>query len=159
MLLFLIVTLTSSAQIQRSFFNVELGKSTKQEVTKALEAKGYTMKSLANGSIMIANVDFGGRAWSGVGFTFYKGKLSEVKFIKMPKPQNLRYYYDNLLENLNHKYSQYFVAEVSSTNDKFFMDGNTAMSAVYSNNPESIILLYQDNAQIKDYIQQDSGDL
>lgn len=158
-LLMIFVGLTCHAQIQRQFFGLELGNTTKSSTIKTLESKGYHVESLSNGGLMIANVDFGGRAWSGVGFTFYKGTLAEVKFIKMKKNTNLKLYYEYLLENLITKYSDYFFAELSSQGDVFFADSNTALAVVYSHNPESVTLLYQDNREVKDFIREDSKDL
>lgn len=159
LLLILSVSLVSKAQIQRNFFELALGQSTKTEAVSKLKSQGYEIRNLADGNIMITNVDFGGRAWSGVGFSFYKGKLSEVKFIKMPKPANLKYYYECLIDDLKIKYKSNYIAELSSNREAFFMDIHTALSVVYSNNSESVTLLYQDNQEVKDYIQQECEEL
>ena len=158
-LLMIFVGLTCHSQIQRQFFGLELGNTTKSSTIKTLESKGYHVKSLSNGGLMIANVDFGGRAWSGVGFTFYEGTLAEVKFIKMKENTNLKLYYECLLENLITKYRDYFFAEVGSQGEAFFADINTSLLLVYSNNHESVTLLYQDNREVKDLMREDNKDL
>lgn len=159
LLLTLSVSIVSKAQIQRNFFELVLGQSTKADAVSKLKSQRYEVRNIADGNIMITSVDFGGRAWSGVGFFFYKGKLSEVKFIKMPKPANLKYYYEYLVDDLKIKYKSNYIAELSSNREAFFMDSNTALSVVYSDNPESVTLLYQDNQDVKDYIQQECEEL
>lgn len=158
-LIFLSFALIADAQIQRSFFGLDLGRTTKSQATKTLQAKGYKIKDLGD-KIMIVDVEFGGRAWSGVGLSFYKGKLSEVKFIKLPKITNLQYYHEILLDNLKKKYARYYVPGLSTKNDVLFTDKNTAVALVYSKTPEeSVTLLYQDNQEVKDWVEQDSDEL
>ena len=71
-----LLTLTMSAQIQRTFFGCSLGSS-KNIVKKNLIAKGYKLH-FTQQYIYIRNVKFGGEIYTAASFTFVNNKLCHV---------------------------------------------------------------------------------
>ena len=106
------------AQINRVFWGVTLGRSTKQQVRNALVQKGYTVKTEPDGSLCVNvnNVNFGGAYWTYVSFSFVDDKLYQVWFQNNEEqsPIKIDDTYDKLKTNLDKKYGT-FVFQVQPT--------------------------------------------
>ena len=117
----ILVTMSANAQIQRKFFDFELGYSTEVEVASYFQKKGYNTQTVED-ILCVGNVRFGGIQWHTAFFKFHKGKLCSISFtnteqtIPLPQVEEMR---DRLKNNLNRKYSDYFNSNIS--NDEFYV--------------------------------------
>ena len=78
-----LVPSTVSSQIQRNFWGLELGRSTKSEVKRAIESKGWQCEQNMGGMDAIGVVDdvsLGGYKWN-LSFRFYDNKLCEIQLM------------------------------------------------------------------------------
>lgn len=80
-LVLLLVVITVSAQIQRTFLGCTLGVSTKAFVKNAMTKKGYRLKRIdENEKYVYQNVKFIEYTCKEVCFSFYAGKLLSIDF-------------------------------------------------------------------------------
>ena len=109
----LITSTFCSAQINRVFWGVTLGQSTKQQVKNVLVRKGYTVKTEPDGSLCVNvnNASFGGAYWTYVSFSFVDDKLYQVWFQNNEKqsPVSIDNTYDLLKSSLDKKYGSYII--------------------------------------------------
>ncbi len=110
-MLILISSTICCAQINRVFWGVTLGRSTKQQVRNALVQKGYTVKTEPDGSLCVNvnNVNFGGAYWTYVSFSFVDDKLYQVWFQNNEEqsPIKINDTYGKLKTNLDKKYGTF----------------------------------------------------
>ena len=110
-MLLLITSASCCAQINRVFWGVTLGQSTKQQVKNVLVRKGYTVKTEPDGSLCVNvnNVNFGGAYWTYVSFGFVDNKLYQVWFQNNEEqsPVKIDDTYDKLKTNLDKKYGTF----------------------------------------------------
>lgn len=72
-------------QIQRKFFGLELGVSTKEEVTNIIKQKGLELYNVEeNGFSAIGTVRFGGIEWKSIKAEFLNDKLLSINFLILP---------------------------------------------------------------------------
>ena len=77
-----LLTLTMSAQIQRTFLGCTLGVSTPAQVKANMAQKGYRPSDTSNkGCYIYDNINFAGFSNTQAFFYFYKNKLYLVSFI------------------------------------------------------------------------------
>ena len=130
-LLALVIGLSMSAQIQRSFLGFTLGKTTTSEVhNKYKNESNFSIKK--NGDCGLSyNIDFAGYSWEHVSFEFYKGKLYRITFFTSQSLySDYSKFWNKLKSSLNRKYSQYYLK--SSTNDSIqYSDYNTSITLKY----------------------------
>lgn len=107
----LITSVFCCAQINRVFWGVTLGKSTKQQVKNTLVKKGYKVKTEPDGSICVNvnNVNFGGAYWTYISFSFVSDKLYQVWFQnnEIQSPVRIDNTYAKLKSSLDKKYSAF----------------------------------------------------
>ena len=112
LLMALLITSTfCCAQINRVFWGVTLGQSTKQQVKNVLDRKGYTVKTEPDGSLCVNvnNVSFGGAYWTYVSFSFVDDKLYQVWFQnnEVQSPVKIDNTYIKIKASLDKKYASF----------------------------------------------------
>lgn len=117
LLIIIILALSSqviSAQINRTFWGVTLGTSTPSQVKSMLVQKGYYVEKEPDGALCVKvnNVRFGGAVWTYISFLFVNNQLSQVWFQNNEKqsPIPIENSYDLLKDNLDKKYSKYYLS-------------------------------------------------
>lgn len=119
--------LTISAQIQRTFFGLTLGVSTRSDVVKFYKEHNVTFDE-NNENNYVPNLQFGGHKWANVYFQVSDNKLYGVSFLDNElnnTQETLKITWDNLSNALYSKYSQYYNNYVSTPDKTVYMDGNT----------------------------------
>lgn len=147
-------TLCATAQIQTKFFNSTLGVSTKATFIANLKAKGIRYKAREDGDILFLDALFGGYTWQGW-VSFYNEKFTSVVFMQQETlDDNLNVEsnsyilqtYNSLESTFNQKYGVYELTS-STTYDKIYNDGKTAVTLKYENKDpykKQLILFYAD---------------
>ena len=154
-IIFFLLVLTSLncfSQINRTIWDLTLGKSTKQEEINVLTRRGYTVITEPDGHLAskIKNVLFGGTDWTYISFGFVYGRLSSIFF----QNNELQAYgsidkkYELLKMSLDGKYKKYCIDEETSLNEKMciYYDTKTSLSLQTStyHNIRYISLSYDD---------------
>lgn len=166
-ILILLVSLSCSAQINRTFLGVTLGVSTKQQVKTIMTQKGYTVTTDPDGSysIIADNISFGGGMWTYVSFKFVNGYLSEIWFQNNERQSavNLKVFFDKLKMSLDKKYAAYYFDLPMDNVSKcaHYDDGKTAILLAVRNYHylEYISIGYEDNALSKKKLQKEEDEL
>ena len=152
-MLILISSTICCAQINRVFWGMTLGQSTKQQVKNVLVRKGYTVEIEPDGSLCVNvnNVNFGGAYWTYVSFSFVNDKLYQVWFQNNEKqsPGKIENTYDKIKTSLNKKYSAYiYRAQLTEGIEKVsaYTDTKTYVSLMLKSyhNMRYISLSYED---------------
>ena len=81
-LLCVFISISGVAQIQRTFFNLQLGISERSEVFNYFEKKGKHVIEYDDETLIVNKIRFGGEEWNTVSFKFYNNKLMSVSFIQ-----------------------------------------------------------------------------
>lgn len=115
-LLFTIVSfsvLFCQAQIKRNIDGVVLGKTTKSEIKKHLNAKNIYPKMIEDGKSIIGegDISFGGVIWSGAKYFFFNDIVYKVVYIKqysgkVSEIHQLDETYKDLRNKLSKKYTK-----------------------------------------------------
>lgn len=144
-----LLTLTMSAQIQRTFLGNTLCESTYEQVKNNMAQKGYRMIETQEGvSADFDNIKFSGYDCKTAIFNFYENKLYFVTFILGQSSQKefINSKMEELRTDLTDKYAQYFDSDEDDILS--FVDGNTFITAsrsfVEKDNLYLIILNYFD---------------
>lgn len=87
-ILSLFFCLSANAQIQRTFFGLEFGVATKQDVKRMLTSKSLEIDESESDIIITSNMTFGGEKWRNVAFKFYKGKFFSIRLLMESTPIN-----------------------------------------------------------------------
>ena len=74
----LCTTLTISAQIQRTFFGLTLGVSTRSDVEKFFREHGAAFDEKKECNYIYNKLKWAGTEWSSVSFTLYENKLLQI---------------------------------------------------------------------------------
>lgn len=136
LLMFFFVNLNVSAQIQRKFFDFELGKTTKSEVKRYLRQKDKYIEEKDDDTIYSSELRFGGFNWNFVAFSFCKGTLCMVYFSESDNHtarETLDALYKRLSTNLENKYQDYKRYDMSNDEETVYVDllNNTSLSLKY----------------------------
>lgn len=121
----LCATLTISAQIQRTFFGLTLGVSTKSDVERFYKEHGVVFDENNN---VINNVRFGGTRWGGFSCSLVNGILYQVIFMEnelSSSKENVNIVWDNFSNALYSKYSQYYSNSLSKSESSTYIDEKT----------------------------------
>jgi len=150
LVLLFFVNLGVSAQIQRHFFDFELGVTSMSKVFNYFKNQGNDVYQPHNDALMVAKVRFGGNSWGYAIFTFFNDKLVEVIFSESDERSSkemIETLWDTFNTRFYNKYSEYYDISISTENTKFFFDSNTAlMIGFYNNKTEtSLMIRYYDN--------------
>ena len=145
------VNIWVNAQIQRRFFNFNLGTSTKNEVISYFKSKGHKIEKQKdnNDNYVVKHVTFGGHTWPYTVYTFYKGKLYVVYFSDsedFTSTQTLDLVWNNINKKISDKYYKYYNSSSSNDNTKEYQDVRTRISLSYDyfGGRRSLTLLYID---------------
>lgn len=144
-----LLTLTMSAQIQRTFLGNTLGESTYEQVKNNMARKGYRMNE-ASDSVYAEfdNIKFSGYDCKKAFFEFYDNKLYFVTFIlgQSSQKESLNSKMEELRTDLTDKYAQYI--DTNEDDRISFFDETTAISTTRSfvkkDNQYIIIFSYMD---------------
>ena len=121
-LLCVFISISGVAQIQRTFFNLQLGIS-----EHVIEYDDETL--------IVNKIRFGGEEWNTVSFKFYNNKLMSVSFIQSDQTtsQNeIMEMKNNLYQKLMKKYKAYYNSTLSDDEWTIFKDDVTDLSMRYS---------------------------
>lgn len=148
--LFLSFSLCINAQIQRTFFGLELGKASKQQVEKKMKEKGYEVRNDFSETLSVYGVTFGDRAWRRVDFEFYDGKFFTISFYRNTKDitgsDNTREFFGSISKIFKEKYPEYIVKD--EEHKIIFKDEKTNASLISSDNDDFrakyVVLVYSD---------------
>ena len=149
---------TVEAQIQRNFWGLELGRSTKADVKAFLASEGFEYEENFFGHNAIAPTDirefsFGGYSWSPT-FGFYKNTLFLIQMVRAPlgfsstmgKTYEIdtKSIFDKLRRKLNNKYGDLEVVKTSLSEPNFVVrDYNTVVQLILGTD-NTILLQYAD---------------
>ena len=159
----ILVCVSTSAQIQRNFFDFQLGVTTQDEVRSYLQSKGKTINYDSN-CMYVNNMRFGGETWSSAYFKFYDDILFSVAFIQT-EMTTTRKFLDNTFKhfktNLNKKYSNYYNSKSSNDEISNYDDQVTDVLLRYSNyqGVQSLLLMYSDLETMKAIARNDGDEL
>lgn len=152
-MLLLISSTICCAQINRVFWGVTLGRSTKQQVNNVLFRKGYTVETEPDGSLCVNvnNVNFGGAYWTYVSFGFVDNKLFQITFQNNEKqsPGKIDDTYNKLKTNLDKKYGSFILRvqpKEGTGKASYYSDTKTLVSLMLNShhNIRYISLSYDD---------------
>ena len=134
-LLCFFISISGLAQIQRKFFNLQLGISERSEVFNYFEKRGKPVLEYDDETLVVNKIRFGGEEWNTASFKFYNNKLMTVSFIQSDKTtsQNeLMEMKNNLYQKLMKKYKDYYYSTSSDDEWTIFKDDVTDLSLRYS---------------------------
>lgn len=151
--LFIISALNLSAQIQRHFFEFNLGKTTPEEVYGYFVKQKKTIeKEIDNNRIIVHQVKFAGHTWPSVFFHFYNNKLYRIRFAESSNFSTSIKNLDDLQNNIEYvllsKYEKYLTESTRRKKEyKFFDDGKTMIKCYseYYGDTKMLGLVYTDN--------------
>jgi len=134
------LSLNISAQIQRTFFGLELGKSTSEQVFESLKDKDAFYETL-NGekSIIVKNTRFGGYEWDYAIFSFYNNLLTSVLFEDFNNP-NSGDRYDKIIYTIYPKYREYIKKFTPDTQS--YKDDRTIL--IINKEKDNVSMMYSD---------------
>ena len=124
-LMFFFMNLSASAQIQRKFFDFELGKTTQSEVKRYLRQKDKYIEEKDDDTICSSELRFGGHSWNFVVFSFCKDVLCQVYFSESENHtprETLNKIYKNFSEALSDKYQGYKDPYRSNEEETVYVD-------------------------------------
>lgn len=122
--LLLLCVLTTSAQIQRTFFGCTLGQSKSSVYSTLSHQGGYISEIVSSETVFLKDKSFGGQIWSTLSFEFKYGKFyrfGALRYIRGVDDFNL------LLKALYEKYPNYYSHSRSTSMTRFFSDGRTSI--------------------------------
>lgn len=149
--------LTAEAQIQRVFWGIELGRSTKSEVLSIIKNNGwkYELAPGAADAIFVNDkVSLGGRLWEPI-FSFYDNILYDVALlipnigfmngeITDEKESNTSEFY-NLKDILSRKYSNVEnIKDPQIPSNHFVLRDNLTVLILMLDEDKNVSILYQD---------------
>ncbi len=114
---FTICSIMASAQIQRKFFDFQLGVTTQNDVCNYCKTHNLRYE-ISDGTVFVYDISFGGNQWPCAGFYFYERKLYTVAFLNSYRynPQKLvDISYTNLKQSLIKKYGKYQIKNESDS--------------------------------------------
>ena len=137
----LLLGLSSYSQIQRKFYDCTLGVSTRAQVKKTLEGKGFNVYE-DDETLQINSAIFAGYEWN-VAFIFFRDKLYYV-FLQMRANyyNDLEYIYNDLSKKLLKKYNDYQITDEEY--NIMFLDGITVCGLKYEKLRDEITFAYID---------------
>lgn len=109
----LFIALSVNAQINTNIWGLNVGKSTKKQVTNVLKKKGYKYEVVNDDtprtSLFIITsskgVNFNGVSWNTVSLEFYDNTLFGIAFLNNKQPYSSKF--DALRKNYDNKYRSY----------------------------------------------------
>lgn len=165
LILFILFSICIDAQIQRNFWGLKLGVSTKKEVMNHFKAKKIPV-SFEDGVLVVKDVHFGGYTWEDCRIEFYKNKFVAI-FLSSANALNSKEYLDSrweyLVVRLDSKYGKFLESHEEDNNkhSKVYSDTITTVNIVY-NYSDGLwyqSLIYIDDAFMKDLILTSSDEL
>ncbi len=137
-LLFVMLCMVSfnvNAQIQRNFFGLTLGVSTRQQVETKVRSMGTRIRSYDKENIFAKKMKFGGKEWDDVLFQFYNNKLLAVIFsvpvLTWEGKSSIIDDWNSFNSSLKDKYGKF--CYIDNENDISYFDGSTLLSLKYKN--------------------------
>ena len=155
--------LSVNAQIQRTFFGLELGNSNKEQVIEKVKSMGkqYTTKA---DEVKTHNVKFGEFDWADVQFGFKDDKLIAVCFTSRVYPLSEKSKAETDSELfyllLKNKYNEYKVMDYDGS--AIYFDKATAsliLSKKNNRRVEKFMLVYADGIQVMEMMNKMQNDL
>lgn len=131
----ILASLSCSAQINRNFFGLTLGQSTKQQVRSLFEKKGWKLEIGENGDYEVnfdRKIQFGGESWDYICFSFASGKLYSIFLYadEFSDKRSAMQAYSRLKAKLDQKYSTLQTKSYEKDGYTFshYWDANTNVS-------------------------------
>lgn len=149
--------LTAEAQIQRVFWGIELGRSTRSEVLSIIKKNGwkYELAPGAEDAILVKDkVSLSGRLWEPI-FYFYDNILYDVALVISNigfmndeiidlKESNISEFY-NLKDALSRKYSNVeIIKDPQIPSNQYLLRDNLTLLSLILDEDNNVYLLYQD---------------
>ena len=144
----LVVAVAANAQIQRTFFGLTLGQSTKQQVRTTLAKKGYKCHTMQGDDALFiqpSSLQFGGLSWDMALFRFYKGKLLSVSFSIADNFSGIASEtYKVLKAKIDQKYSDFYFSKNEIAT--YYLDEKTViiLQNLYLNFKLNVTISYSD---------------
>lgn len=164
LLLSFLINMSSSALIQKKFYDFTLGVTTKNEVYKYFKGKGIKVIKEREDQYLVENLNFGGELWSFVSFKFYKGKLMKVYFSANEEDKG-RQLLEKIWERLNNrifeKYAEFKDLKLSDEENKIYDDYTTllTMSYHYFEGIKYVTISYNDKKLMLEKIKDEENEL
>jgi hypothetical protein len=157
----LIIGLSMSAQIQRTFLGFALGTTTKSEVYNKYKDEKYFLE-YDNGDYAVGALEFAGQKWDVTTFAFYNNRLLSVHFALLEYSTPLSILdskWDDLKARILNKYGDYnyyFDSEYL-----LFTDNKTriSLSYLYATDTKALGLMYTDEALKEQQRKEEDSDL
>lgn len=145
----MIYSIEMAGQIQRKFFGLNLGISTRQEVISVFKAKQIKIWLPKDDHFSVRDINFGGNKWPVVYFHFYNNKLYLVYFSDTERftvENTLNAVWKRLDVSLAAKYKDYYNDTQSTLYQKVFNDNRTRLNFDYKfvEGIKGITLMYTD---------------
>lgn len=145
----MICSMDMTGQIQRTFFGLNLGVSTRKEVENVFKAKQKKIWFPEDDSFSVRYLSFGGNKWPAVYFYFYNKKLYLIYFSdteRFTEKNTLYAVWKRLDVSLMSKYQDYFKDDKSTLYEKEFIDNRTRLKFGYRyvDGIKGITLMYTD---------------
>ena len=164
-IVFFCTFLQMNAQIQRTFFGLELGKATIQDVKNYCKSvnqsaivykkKGYIIVEPSKNKFL-----FGGLAWYRVEFKFNNGFLSMITFHNKDNfdytksESEVRLHFNDLKHRIDNKYHTYLINDTKDElkEEWFYRDGSTLLQIILdkSLSLDSFQVTYMDDMKPSD---------
>ena len=133
----IIIGLSMSAQIQNKFLGFTLGSTTKSEIYNKYK-NAELLKVDEMGDISVGNLVFADTRWDFTTFNFYNNILYSVQFSLSEELTSLALMnsaWDSFNTKLWNKYSDYYIANNSTSEMKIYIDGKIGLSLFYMGEP------------------------
>lgn len=157
----LCLSLTIHAQIQRNFWGLELGRSTKTDVINLLSSNGLEYNQNLEGLDVISINDdvlsFGGYSWGG-GFLFYHNILFRVTLMRIhlgfsssgeSYEIDTKYIFNDLKSKLNKKYNNLENPLIGQSQNHYVRRDNQTVIEMILDSEGNLILDYYDRKLAK----------
>lgn len=158
----LFLSLSINAQIQRTFYGLELGKANKQQVEEKMKELGKQITTKKD-EIKVHNLKLGDYNWKDIQFGFIDDKLVAVVFTsrnyQLSEKSKAEIEGDFIKTMLTYKYEDYKLMEDKS--GIVFFDKSTMVlyGMVNKNQTKSFMLFYGDGIKMMDMFTKMQSDL
>lgn len=129
------IVISASAQIQRKFFGLSLGVSTRNQVANVIKKKKLQIVVDDEDGLAVTNLQFGGYNWYFIRFTFVNNKLSGVYFSdddSHTERRTLDIFWNHYVDKLYEKYLNYYINDTDVNEELHFEDKKTMLLLQYN---------------------------
>jgi len=139
--LFLSVSTYAQQSIQKEILGVKLGVSSKNVVVQKLKSSKYKPIIKKDGTIEIHNADYAKLKWEAT-FSFFKGKLYQVKFLRDGTEREIKKQYAELGEKLLKRYHAFYTDEMFPQFSLTFNDKVTEVTLFNAGDNDNYRLMF-----------------